>query len=212
MLHAGTKVALSLIPLLGGPSAALFDFLVAQPVAKRRDQWIEELGGALQDALDRLGKLEGHERDPELFLTVCLQASAIALKTHEGDKRAALRAAVVNTAIGQSPDDAKAIMFVGWLDQLTEWHLRVLTYLGKTSTPVHRTIVAKFPTNAMAISSASEAFAAAFPELEKRFGEQIVRDLMNRGLLFSDRIDEFASTSLTTVLGREFLAFFSLEE
>jgi hypothetical protein len=67
-----------------------------------------ELAAALKDAVERPGELEGRLKDPELFLSVALEASATALKTHEATKRAGLRNAVVNTATGQSLDEATA--------------------------------------------------------------------------------------------------------
>jgi hypothetical protein len=42
-IHAITKAAMSGVPVVGGPAAELFSFLVVAPASKRKDEWMRSL-------------------------------------------------------------------------------------------------------------------------------------------------------------------------
>jgi len=40
-LHTFVKAGLSAIPIVGGPAAELFAYVVVPPLTKRRDEWLQ---------------------------------------------------------------------------------------------------------------------------------------------------------------------------
>lgn len=124
--HAVARAGLSALPLVGGPAVELFNAIVAPPLERRRAEWVREVGerllGLEQEQRMRLEDL----RHDEMFLDTVLQATSAALRSKAGAKRQALRNAVINTALGNRPDDALQQVFLGLVDRLTEQHIRVL--------------------------------------------------------------------------------------
>lgn len=66
----------------------------------------------------------------------CLQASHAAIRTHQEEKLKALRNAVLNIAIGRTPDEDEQAVFLWYIDSLTTWHLRILKFLENPLKPV----------------------------------------------------------------------------
>jgi len=62
------------------------------------------------------------------FVTTALQATQIALRTHQEEKLEALRNAVVNSASDRSLDDDTRSIFLTFVDAFTPTHLRILKY------------------------------------------------------------------------------------
>ena len=122
--HAIAKAGMSAIPVVGGPAAELFQYIVQPPLEKRRARWMEEVGEKLKEleakGLD-LESLKGNEQ----FVTAVMHASQAALRTHQTAKLDALRNAILNVAKGQAPDETAQHLFLGFVDSLTEQHLRI---------------------------------------------------------------------------------------
>lgn len=127
--HAIVKGGLSGIPLGGGLAAELFGLVLAPPLTKRRDEWFESIAKrlkALETTLESLG-------ENPAFVTTALQATLIALRTHQEEKLEALRNAVVNSAIGQAPGDDLRAVFLSFVDAFTPTHLRILRFFQDRS-------------------------------------------------------------------------------
>lgn len=124
--HVGRQALVSLVPFLGGPASELLG-LLSSPVAQRRDDWLEDLARRLQD-------LEGHVAGfrfedlgkNEHFVSAILVATQAAVRTHQEEKRNALRDAVVNVALHTAPDAQRQTAFLSLIDRLEAIHLRVL--------------------------------------------------------------------------------------
>ncbi len=202
--HAVAKAGISAVPFVGGPAAELFAALVTPPIENRRDEWMEEVGQALVRLEERgmdLSKLQ-HNDD---FIDIVMSATAAALRTANARKRAALKNAVVNTAVGSSPEESLAQVFVSLIDRFTEWHLKILELFQNPAVRVPR-----------GVTSPAGVLTRAYPGLESRrsFYEQVWRDLYQSGLVSSDRDILFGSMTpdgalakRTTRFGDDFLAF-----
>ena len=55
-----------------------------------------------------------------------MEASQIALRTHQKEKLEALRNAVLNVAIGDRVDEEEQAAFLGLIQEFTTWHLAIL--------------------------------------------------------------------------------------
>jgi hypothetical protein len=122
--HAIVKGGLSGIPLAGGVAAELFGLVFAPPMSKRRDEWFESLAKRLKAVEVRFDSLG----EKPSFVTTAMQATQIALRTHQEEKLEALRNAVVNSAIERAPDDDMRAVFLNFVDAFTPTHLRILKF------------------------------------------------------------------------------------
>jgi hypothetical protein len=104
----------------------LFNTIIAPPIVKLRNEWMEEIAERLQKlAAEKSITLEDLKDNPA-FLDAVLHATRAALRSHQQEKRDALRNAVLNSALPTSPDSATQQMFVSFVDRFTEWHIRIL--------------------------------------------------------------------------------------
>jgi hypothetical protein len=86
--------------------------------------WFESLAERLK-AIE--GKLESLADNPA-FVTTVLQATQIALRTHQEEKLEALRNAVVNSTTDQGLEPDLRAVFLNFVDAFTPTHLRILKY------------------------------------------------------------------------------------
>jgi hypothetical protein len=195
-----TKAGLSLIPCVGSPAAEIFDMLLVPPLSKRRDEWLQDLYNDLRKLEERV---EGFRIENlvgnEIFVSATVQASQIAIRTHQAEKRQALRNALINIVLGRSLDEETQFFFLGLVDAFTVTHLEVLRLFSDRSA---------FP-------------AQRRTELQNRrsMTDPIVLDLSLRGLIedprpYAARMRESIDSLLVAAwspseLGRKFLTFIS---
>jgi hypothetical protein len=105
--------------------------LIISPATKRRDRWIDEyLSKAYQLITEKLDfSVVENLPNNELFLTVVLQATSIALRNHQKEKLEALSNAIVNSALTTSVNDDINLVFIDLVDELKVSHLRLLRML-----------------------------------------------------------------------------------
>lgn len=201
------KAVLAAVPLAGGPAAELLD-LLRVPAAKRQWNWLAEVA-------ERLNKLEGEHRlrvvdvvESDAFVSATLRAMEAVRRTGEEGKRAALRNAVLNVALRQSPDEALTQYFLDWIDRFTEWHLVVLKAFNN---PVAWAKAHNVTYRPAATSSLSGFLEAAFPELKQRsdLSGLVWADLTAARLLggsFNTMMSETGwESARTTELGKQLL-------
>lgn len=184
-LHRATRAALASIPFAGGAAVELFNLILAPPIQRRRDEWLNALA-------ERLGKLEqdgrviiAELRDNDEFVSTVMQASQLAVRNHRQEKIDALRNAVLNTALEQAPEDSKRELFLRWIDELGVWHLRLLALLADPPGWFERN-GKKIPEFAIS-SSLHQVIEAGMPELarDRGFIEVVAKDLDDRHLASS---------------------------
>lgn len=147
----------------------------------------------------RLEELQVNEQ----FVSAVMYASQIALRTHKEEKLEALRNAVIHVATGQAPDEAVQHLFLGFVDSLTELHLRILKIFQAPATPEN-----------ISVGGLSHVLEFNVPELRGRrdIYDQFWRDLYSRGLVNTDGLHTTMTGSglaskRTTGLGDAFLEF-----
>jgi hypothetical protein len=185
--HKVGKALLSAVPGLGGPAAELFDLIIKPPLEKRRAKWFEQIAQAVQRLEHQIDgfKIENLAGDPQ-FVSILMQASMAALRTHQQEKLEALKNAVLNSALPTRPEDDMQFIFLQHVDSFTEWHLRILAFLQDprrvmteqgTIDRVHK-----------GDESLQPYFNITFPQLRDHTWMRgyIVKDLVNRGLANPD--------------------------
>lgn len=103
----------------------------------------------------------------ERFVSAVLQASPIAVKTHQTEKRRALRNAVLNVAKGPSIGDDKEAFFLRLVDAFTVTHLELLSLFKNRA--------------AFSLQRMRQL------EVQRHFTDPIVLDLDAHGLLIDHR-------------------------
>lgn len=171
--HAIVKAGLSVVPMVGGPAAELFQYIVQPPLDKRREAWMADIGAKLQE-LEARGLDLASLQENEQFISAVMQASQAAFRTHKTAKLAALRNAILNIACGQAPDDTVQHLLLSFVDELSEMHLRILKVFS-----------APEPTPGMGMGGLGNVLEHNIPELRERreLYDQLWKDLYNKGLV-----------------------------
>jgi hypothetical protein len=213
-VHLVVKAALSAIPIAGGPAAELFAGIIAPPLARRRDNWLQSLAESLASLQERVSGFRAETlSEREDFISAALQASQAAVRTHQQAKLDALRNAVLNVAIQRAPDEDQQAVFMNYIETLTAWHLGILKFF---EAPLRLAAAHGARTSYSIAGALSHVLEDCFPQLRGRrdFYDQIVRDLNARGFLNSG--DHVLHTMMsaggleakrTTELADQFLAF-----
>lgn len=77
----------------------------------------------------------------EQAISTILTASPLALKTHNKTKLEALRNIVINAVLHPDYEEYKFQMFLSFIDEFTEWHIRLLEYFSDPKAAVKNTIL-----------------------------------------------------------------------
>jgi len=210
--HTAAKALISAVPYVGGPAAEIFEAVVVPPLAKRRDKWIESIAKDLQRLEEAVKGFSIEElAENESFVSTVMHATHAAIRNHQEEKLSALSSAVLNSALPHAPEEDLQAMFLGFVDTMTPWHLRVLKFWDDPQGWARRHQIS-FPN--WSAGSRVIAMEHALPELRDRreFGVQLVRDLYMRGLLVADRLDGTVTgpgmlAPLTTAFGKQFIDF-----
>jgi hypothetical protein len=202
--HAIAKAGLSAIPFVGGPAVELFQYLIQPPLERRRGEWMAEVGEKLLELENRGVDIEALGQKDE-FVSSVMHASQIALRTHQEEKREALRNAVFNVASGQSPGEALEQMFFEWIDSLSVLHLQLLQLFQRPTPPP-----------GMSMGGLSNVLEHNMPHLKghNHIYNQVWKDLYLRGLVNTEGMNSTMSSQglaakRTTEIGDAFLRFIS---
>lgn len=124
------KLGISAIPDWGSPASELFGILTAPLLGKRRDEWFEELRIRFNELSAKVESMtmESLARNEE-FVSVIVQATQSAVKTHQERKIEALRNAVLNVASGQAPTFEKQAIFLQYVEKFQPLHLELLSFM-----------------------------------------------------------------------------------
>lgn len=171
--HALVRAGLSAIPVVGGPAVELFQLLVQPPIERRRQAWMTEIGEKLRDLESNGLRLEDLQTN-EPFITAVIRASTAVLRTHQTEKIAALRNAILHIAVGQGPEETIQHLVLSFIDELSEMHLRILAFANDPKPATN--------TQAGALSHVLENNIPALRG-ERALYDQLWKDLYVRGLV-----------------------------
>jgi hypothetical protein len=211
--HAAGKMALGLVPYVGGPLAELFASVFATPLDRRRQEWLRGLGALIEDLCSRVDNMtpEKLSQNNE-FISACQHASSIAMRSHQQEKLAALRTALKNVVV-MDVGDIKSSMFIRLVDEFSVLHLRILEMCHRAEC-YRQQLQAKTPKTFTEYPSIGSIWdACGFqPRSDDPLLQLAERDLVARGLSYADAMrSRPRGDSKLSELGKEFLAFISEE-
>lgn len=211
---AVVKAGFSAIPVVGGPVAELFGLVVTPALDRRREEWMHSVADRLKGLEEKVKgfRIEDLSKN-EAFLSTLTHASQAAIRSHQQEKLDALRNAVLNVAIGSSPDENVQLMFVNLVDSLTPLHLRILRFFQSPAEPQSQNVS---PMRVHMMGSPAQVLERAHPELKghQDLYELVVRDLYAGGLFSSNSLTGMVTgqgmyEKRTSNLGDEFIRFIS---
>jgi hypothetical protein len=213
VLYAAVKAGLGSIPVLGSAATELFGLVVTPPLDKRRQEWMNEVAEKLK-ALEENNKIDFISLSQnEQFIDTIIQATSFAIKTSEQEKIAALKNAVINTALNESPAKTKSQIFLNLVDTFTAWHIKILTFFDNPR--LWFTKSGQSPPNLM-MGSMFSVLISAFPSLagQDELVDVIWNDLHDAGFHQSSGLKTMMSgdgtlAERTSQLGKEFIHYIS---
>jgi hypothetical protein len=209
--------ALGVVPIAGSTLASLLMAAVGSGLGRRRDRFIillaEQLNILFTEQKTRLDAKELFE--DEQFVTVVAQATDIAVRNHQKEKIDALRNATINTALPSELPDDEQLLFVSWIDDLTALHIRILTFSQNPRNWMDANELKPRSVRDQLFIDPDAVISrlAVDPDLY----DQIIRDLIARGLIQNDPIHQINSMSSNdrldfsylTEMGKRMLNFLS---
>lgn len=210
------KAGLGAVPLAGSAAIELFMNMVTPPIEKRRIEWMHDIG-------ERLAKMESQgdidlselQNNPE-FIDTVIKTTQYALQTSEAEKIEYFRNALINTLIGESPEQSESQIFLNLLHSYTIWHVRILKLFDNPSQWFEINKIAP-PQNVMG-GGMKIVLETALPELKGRtdFCNLVWEDLKRAGLHNSGSLGTMMTGSglmqnRTTDFGRRFLQFIEIK-
>lgn len=216
LVHAGGKGLLGAIPFAGTAAIEVFNSIVKPPYEKRVDSWRADIGEAVSELAKEKGLNIEELNSNDAFIDIITQATQAAIKTSKLEKREALKNAVLNAAIDESPDESLNHMFIRFVDEFTVWHLKAIQLVYAPEIVLKQTGKdVKDIRTYMFI----EMMLHVYPELKKKEGfiEQVINDLHNKGLMLAkfEGVTYFGNDTFENLrkeLGRKFYEFITFNE
>lgn len=212
--HALAKAGIGSLPLVGAAATELFEMLIAPPLERRRQEWMEAVAEGLR-SLEQEHRIDFEQlKDNENFIDMVMQASQVAMRNSHQEKREALRNAVLNSALPYPVDETRQKMFLNLVDMFTFWHIRILKLLSNPMQWFQEQN--REPPEYHITGSLSQMLTTAYPELaqQRELYDQIAKELYDRGLVNTNGLHTMMTRSgvyaeRSTELGRKFIAFIS---
>jgi hypothetical protein len=216
VVYAAVKAGISMIPYAGAPASELLGLIVTPPLEKRRSEWMESIGNGLLELEQKMNIVLQDLQDNDKFIDAAMDATQIALRTSEKEKLKALRNALLNSALPNSPDESIRKMFFSFIDIFGVFHIKILE-LFQNPRKWFVKYGMQYPDPDIFISSSlSNLIERAFPMLKNRrkIYDQIWKDLYLRGLVSTEGLHTMMTaggieTKRTTGIGDAFLGFIS---
>lgn len=184
------------------PAAQLIDWILPSPIEARRQEFMEDVAFVVRETAKRIDDVTPEKLSKnEAFVSALMQASRIAMSSHNKDKREYLRKALLNIATGEMIDETKQRIFLNAVEAFTPAHVRVVHLMWKPQV--------SWGTQSMAQRQWIHAVEIAVPGLkgEEHLVRAIFTDVTNRGFSNLGRPDQPFPAMGVTNLGAEFCRF-----
>jgi hypothetical protein len=120
---AAAKFALAAVPFVGGSMAEAVGYIGQREIDRRLATFFDEVLRGLEAMQVQVADLKAS------FWTTLFHAAEVARRTHQQEKREALKNAVLNAAKPTAPDDDLQHIFLNMVADLTPLHIRLLDFI-----------------------------------------------------------------------------------
>ena len=210
------KIALGFVPWVGGALAEVVGHL-NNDLARRQEFWMVQVSEAINTLQKRSGLTVDELMKNEAFTSFLLQATPIALRSHQNAKISTLKNALASVASSKFSDEDLAFQFLRYIDELTVSHVNILHVISNKADAFRE------------VKSMQQAFEylrqEEFGDISPLIARTYLRDLDARGLVNAidlEDLPDFESRAVyiaaeqsdrhplqLTELGERFLAFVS---
>jgi hypothetical protein len=214
VVERAVEAALGSVPVVGPALSVTFATALGWRLERRREEWFTHLAEGLEDVRQRMGKLDFKQlAENPTFVDAVITTTRTIEHTHQREKIAALRNAVLNSVAPDAPDADTQAMFLNLADRYTPSHLRLLMMWNDPQAwfALHGLTP---PTGEIA-GAMTDVVEAGLPEMKGRqeFYGLVVADLNASGL-FAAELSGLLGTAalmrrLTNHIGRQFVEFIS---
>ena len=191
--------------------AEVFQLVVAPPLTRRTQDWMEEIAAAIRRLESQRGVRLEDLRDNPAFIDALISGTQAAVRTSQAGKRTALKNAVLNAGLPGAPDATQQQIFLVLTDRFTESHLILLNmfhnpreFRDRTGQPP------SFPAAANATTMVEVTFpdAKARPDLyHKLWSDLYAEKLVKTAAIDNGAEGDWSGIKRTTTLGMAYLAF-----
>lgn len=182
----------------------LFNLVWPAGAERRSGEWRKEVGRAVREASEKLGKAPEDLSNDDTFLDAVARATQAALKDHRRERWELLRNGIVSSVSPPSPDGDLSQVFFQLVDDLTLAHVAILKAIDIPYDPsVAQLTTLEFVKRRLEKTAEDEPMLRTFLD-----------QLQARGLLKSTSARTPAaagplSQTSFTAMGKRFLAFIS---
>lgn len=211
--YSVARTAIGVIPFVGGAAQEFLEKSIGDPLRKRQEAWMAELGVALAALAERVDGVtaESLASDPQ-FVSAAARATQDALMTHSHRKREALRNTVLNVAAGVKLDDVLLGSFMTYIERFSDAHLKLLSLLRNPMADVGYANAARDVYAGSIHSTVAKAHPdlASQPDLLDRLYSDLEREGLTNGSFKAMMTGSGVQGSQTSAIGNAFLDFISL--
>lgn len=211
--HRGARIAMAMVPAVGGTLVEVFNSIIESPLTQRRWKIVQEIGEVINELLDQKLVTEDDLQNNEAFISTVAEACSIALRNHQQEKLEALKNAVKNAALPHSPSEDYRQIFLNFVDVCTVTHIKLLHLFND---PVDWLKKHGITFNHVSMGGLSSLIEHVFPDYKNHseIYQVIWKDLYQKGLVNTDGMNATMSRSgivdrRSTALGAELIKFIS---
>ncbi|TRX32083.1 hypothetical protein [Flavobacterium restrictum] len=191
IIYKLVKGGIGAIPIAGSIIAETFGLIIAEPISKRREIWMNIVVEKLNYLESRNHGLITSLKENEEFISFILESSQIAFKTHQKEKLKVLQNTIENFFLDNSTEYDKKYSFLKVIEEITPTHLKILNFLIQNENYINENM-------------------AGFPQLHDKYSEmenidkfyfrKCVIDLENQSLIrvSGDFADYFSGGGFST--------------
>jgi hypothetical protein len=212
--HASIKTGLNIIPLAGGALASAFETVFSSPIDKRKEEWLIQLAATVDEICAQVSGLTPEKlSENDLFVSAYLQASNIAVRSHQKEKIDALSKAVKNTVIITDLDETLKLIFIRIIDDMTPMHFQVLHFLACPKVYIERLNAKSSPNSYTHWGDLRNVWDKIYQDVNSQNSiiDLVISDLHRFGLVRVEKFHEARLDSVSTGVGNKFIDFIELE-
>jgi hypothetical protein len=172
--HTSAKVALSLVPFAG--LAEVFNMIVTPPLEKRKAQWMQLIAEAVTELESKHANISEMLSNNDEFISLLMQASQAAVKTHLKEKQLSLRKTLLRFAEAKVEFDV-ASAYLAATERLQPMHIKLLPLLEKIES------VSQFESKKLFYSHLQVSLDE---DVEQAFLEAFLNELSQAGLVTNE--------------------------
>ena len=130
-LYNLVRGGLGAIPFVGSIASETFGLILAAPISKRRNMWMEAVVEKLSEIENEQSGFINTLKENDEFISFLLESSQIAFKTHQQEKLEILKNTIKNFFLDNTVEYDRKYSFLKVIDEISPTHLKILYFIAK---------------------------------------------------------------------------------